>query len=70
MIKFQKKNSWAPLTYYHLTERFKIMDCHASARGSIPGGNDLFTELHILRKCRLSMTSLLKGRKTQTNYIK
>ena len=27
-----------------------IMDCHATARGSIPGGNGVFTELHVLRK--------------------
>ena len=24
------------------------MDCHATARGSIPGGNGVFTELHVL----------------------
>ena len=27
-----------------------VMGCHATARGSIPGGNGLFTELHVLRK--------------------
>ena len=27
-----------------------VMDCHATARGSIPGGNGVFTELHVLRK--------------------
>ena len=27
-----------------------VMDCHATARGSIPGGNGVFTKLHILRK--------------------
>ena len=27
-----------------------IMDCHATAWGSIPGGNGVFTELHVLRK--------------------
>ena len=27
-----------------------VMDCHATARGSIPGGNSVFTELHVLRK--------------------
>ena len=26
------------------------MDCHATARGSIPGWNGVFTELHDLRK--------------------
>ena len=26
------------------------MDCHATARGSIPGGNGVFTELHVLPK--------------------
>ena len=27
-----------------------VMDCHATARSSIPGGNGVFTELHVLRK--------------------
>ena len=27
-----------------------VMDCHATARGSIPGRNGVFTELHVLRK--------------------
>ena len=27
-----------------------VMDCHAAARGSIPGGNNVKTELHVLRK--------------------
>ena len=27
-----------------------VMDCHATARGSIPGANGIFTELHVLRK--------------------
>ena len=27
-----------------------VMDCHATTRGSIPGGNGVFTELHVLRK--------------------
>ena len=27
-----------------------IMDCHAMARGSIPGGNGAFTELCVLCK--------------------
>ena len=27
-----------------------VMDCHATARGSIPGGNGVITELHVLRK--------------------
>ena len=27
-----------------------VMDCYATARGSIPGGNDAKTELHVLRK--------------------
>ena len=26
-----------------------VMDCHTTARGSIPGGNGVFTELHVLR---------------------
>ena len=27
-----------------------VMDCHSTARGSIPGGNGFKTELHVLRK--------------------
>ena len=27
-----------------------VMDCHTTARGLIPGGNGVFTELHVLRK--------------------
>ena len=27
-----------------------VMDCHATTRGSIPGGNGVFTEIHVLRK--------------------
>ena len=27
-----------------------VMDCHATARGSIPSGNGVFTELQVLRK--------------------
>ena len=27
-----------------------VMDCHVTAWGSIPGGNGVFTELHVLRK--------------------
>ena len=27
-----------------------VMDCHATAQGSIPGGNSIKTELHVLRK--------------------
>ena len=30
--------------------RGSVMDCHATARGSIPAGNGIFTELHVLRK--------------------
>ena len=26
-----------------------VMDCHATARGAIPDGNDVKTELHVLR---------------------
>ena len=28
----------------------RVMDCHATARASIPGGNSVFTELDVLRK--------------------
>ena len=28
----------------------RVMDCHSTARGSIPGGNSVFTELDVLRK--------------------
>ena len=27
-----------------------VMDCHATARGLIPGRNSVFIELHVLRK--------------------
>ena len=27
-----------------------VMDCHATAQGSIPGRNGVFIELHVLRK--------------------
>ena len=27
-----------------------VMDCHATARGSIPSGNSARTELHVLRR--------------------
>ena len=27
-----------------------VMDCHTTARGSIPGRDGVFTELHVLRK--------------------
>ena len=27
-----------------------VMDCHATARGSMPGRNVVFIELHVLRK--------------------
>ena len=27
-----------------------VIDCHATARGSIPGGNGVKIELHVLRK--------------------
>ena len=30
-----------------------VMDCHATARGSIPGGNSVFTKLHVLCKGQL-----------------
>ena len=27
-----------------------VMDCHAKAQGSIPGGKGVITELHVFRK--------------------
>ena len=30
-----------------------VMDCHATPQGSIPGGNGVKTELHILRMGQL-----------------
>ena len=30
-----------------------VMDCNATARGSIPGGNGVKNELHVLRKEQL-----------------
>ena len=47
-----------------------VMDCHATAWGSIPCGDGVFTEFHVLFArdskwgCRLQMTSLSMGRKT------
>ena len=42
------------ITFYNNVElawrNGSIMDCHATARGSIPGGNGVFTELHVLCK--------------------
>ena len=40
-------------TYIHVELAWRsgiVMDCHATARGSIPGVNDVFIELHVLRK--------------------
>ena len=33
-----------------LKRSVSVMDCHATSRGSIPGGNGVFTELPILCK--------------------
>ena len=33
--------------------RGSVMDCHATARGSIPAGIGIFTVLHVLRKGQL-----------------
>ena len=30
--------------------RGSVMDCHMTGRGSIPGGNGVFTELRVRRK--------------------
>ena len=50
-----------------------VMDCHATAQGSIPSGMVLkpsFTSFarDIKWGCQLEMTSLLMGRKTQPTY--
>ena len=50
-----------------------VMDCHVRARGWIPSGNGVFTDLHVLMSFprdskwgyRLEMTSLMMERKTQ-----
>ena len=43
-----------------------VMDCHAMARGSISGGNSVLTFARDSKwGCRLYMTSLSMGRKTQ-----
>ena len=40
-----------PVVQTELTWRSgSVMDCHATAWGSIPGRNGVFTALHILRK--------------------
>ena len=35
-----------------------VMDCHATAQGSIPGRNGVKTELHVLRKGLWGLPSL------------
>ena len=37
-------------TYVLAWRSGSVMDCHATARGSIPSGNGVKTELHVLRK--------------------
>ena len=40
-----------PLVVVELAWRSgSVMDCHATGGDSIPGGNDVNTELHVLRK--------------------
>ena len=49
MIHFHCKNM--DHIYVELVWRSgSVMDWHATAQGSIPGGNSVFTELHVLRK--------------------
>ena len=47
----------SPFTYNRFVELAwrigSVMDCHATARGLIPGGNGVKTELHVLRKEQL-----------------
>ena len=40
------------MTFYQIKDMIKE-SCHATARGSIPGRNSVFTELHVLRKGQL-----------------
>ena len=50
-----------------------VMDCHTTTRGSIPGGNGVFTEVQVLRKGQymglpsLNDLAVDVERKTQTN---
>ena len=42
---------YVPLCVNELAWRSSsVMDCHVTAWGSIPDGNSVFTELHVLRK--------------------
>ena len=46
---------WTKFTTSHVLVELawhngSVMNCHAMARGSIPGWNGVFTELHVLRK--------------------
>ena len=55
LIKWNIKDiiNTLPFTYSEMELAWRsgsVMDCHAKARGSIPGGNGVFTELHVLRK--------------------
>ena len=38
------------LLFFLLCTTFDVMDCHVTARGSIPGRNGVSIELHVLRK--------------------
>ena len=39
-----------PLKAIACVQSGNVMDCHATARGSIPGRKGVFIELHVLRK--------------------
>ena len=36
--------------YIYIWHGGSVMDCQVTVRGSIAGGNGVFTELHVLRK--------------------
>ena len=38
------------VTLFYMKLYGSVMDCHATARGSIPDGNGVKNELHVLRK--------------------
>ena len=49
MESYLKSESRTPLTELAWCSS-SVMDCHVMARGSIPGGNGVKTELHLLHK--------------------
>ena len=49
-MKFKKKRSLIHIRVKLAWRCGSVMDCHATARGSIPGWYGVLTELHVLRE--------------------